>query len=65
VSLHGSTRHLELTGNLGVVTALQEQFYNLLLPRPEPNGLRRHLYSLGLIRQHAKTLMEPECFHIA
>ncbi len=57
MSLHGAARHFELTGNLGVVTALQEQFYNLLLPRPEPNGLRRHLYSLGLIRQHAIALM--------
>jgi hypothetical protein len=34
MSLHGSARHLELAGNLGVVTALQKQFDNLLLPRP-------------------------------
>jgi hypothetical protein len=65
VSLHRSARHFELTGNLGIVTALQEQLDNLLLPRPKPNGLLRHLYPLGLIRQHAKTLVEPGCFHIA
>jgi hypothetical protein len=31
MSLHGSARHFELTGNLGIVTALQEQFDDLLL----------------------------------
>jgi hypothetical protein len=33
MSLYGSARHLELAGNLGVVTALQEQFDNLLFTR--------------------------------
>ena len=42
MSLHGSTRHLELARNLGVVTALQKQFDNLLFARPKPNGLLRH-----------------------
>jgi hypothetical protein len=28
----GSARHFELSGDLGVVTALQEQFDNLLFP---------------------------------
>jgi hypothetical protein len=32
MSLDGSARHLELSGDLGVVTALQEQFDNLLFP---------------------------------
>jgi hypothetical protein len=42
MSLHGPTRHLELARNLGVVTALQEQFDNLLFARSKPNGLLRH-----------------------
>jgi hypothetical protein len=42
MSLHSSTRHLELARNLGVVTALQKQFDNLLFARPKPNGLLRH-----------------------
>jgi hypothetical protein len=42
VRLHGSPRHLELAGNLGVVTTLQQQFNDLLLPRTEPNGLLLH-----------------------
>jgi len=42
MSFHGSTRHLELARNLGVVTALQKQFDNLLFARPKPNGLLRH-----------------------
>jgi hypothetical protein len=33
MSLHGSARHLELTGNLGIVTALQKQFGDLLFAR--------------------------------
>jgi hypothetical protein len=65
MSLHGSARHLELAGDLGVVTALQEQFDNLFFPRSEPNGLLRHYYPLGLVRQRAKTSMELGCFHIA
>jgi len=42
VSLHGSPRHLELTGNLGIVTPLQKQFDNLLFARTEPNSLLLH-----------------------
>jgi len=33
MSLHGSARHLELAGNLGIITALQKQFDNLLFTR--------------------------------
>jgi hypothetical protein len=38
VRLHSTPRHFELAGDLGIVTALQEQFDDLLFPRPEPNG---------------------------
>jgi hypothetical protein len=48
MSLHGSARHLQLAGDLGIVTALQKQFDDLLLARPQPNGLLRHLYPLIL-----------------
>jgi hypothetical protein len=34
--------HVELTGNLGVVTALQEQFDDLLLAWSQPNCLFLH-----------------------
>jgi hypothetical protein len=33
MSLHGSARHLELAGNLGVITSLQKQFDDLLFAR--------------------------------
>jgi hypothetical protein len=33
MSLHGSSRHFELAGNLGVVAALQKQFDDLLFAR--------------------------------
>jgi len=33
MSLHGSTRHFELAGDFGVVTALQKQFDYLLFAR--------------------------------
>jgi hypothetical protein len=33
MSLYSSSRHLELAGDLGVVTALQEQFDDLLFAR--------------------------------
>jgi hypothetical protein len=43
MSFDGSARHLELTCDLGIVTALQKQFNNLLFARTEPNGRFRHL----------------------
>jgi len=33
MSFYGSTRHLELAGDFGIVTALQKQFDNLLFSR--------------------------------
>jgi len=48
MSLYGSARHLQLAGDLGIVTALQKQFDDLLLARPQPNGLLRHLSPLIL-----------------
>jgi hypothetical protein len=33
MSFHGSARHLELAGDLGIVTALQKQFDDLLFSR--------------------------------
>jgi hypothetical protein len=48
MSLHGSARHLELRGNLGIITALQKQFDDLLLARSKSNGLLVHYYPLGL-----------------
>jgi hypothetical protein len=33
MSLHGSARHFELRGNLGVIAALQKQFDDLLFAR--------------------------------
>jgi hypothetical protein len=48
VCLDGSTRHLQLLRDFGVVTALQEQFNNLLLARTQPNGLFPHRYLLWI-----------------
>jgi hypothetical protein len=42
MSLHGTPRHAELVGDLGIVATLQQQFDNLLFARPEPNSLILH-----------------------
>jgi len=42
MSLHGSSCHVELRGNLGVVAALQEQFNDLLFAWTEPNSRFLH-----------------------
>jgi len=36
MSFHGAPGHFELAGNFGVVTALQQQFDDLLFARAEP-----------------------------
>jgi hypothetical protein len=48
MGLHGSARHVELARNLGIVTALQKEFDDLLFARSQPNGLLRHHCPLGL-----------------
>jgi hypothetical protein len=42
MGFHSSPRHLELSGNLGVITTLQKQFYDLLFARTQPNSLLHH-----------------------
>jgi hypothetical protein len=37
MSFDGSAGHLELAGNLGVVTPLQQQLHNLLFARSKPD----------------------------
>jgi hypothetical protein len=46
MSLHGAPRHMELTGDLGIVATLQKQFDNLLFARPQPNSLILHHFPL-------------------
>ena len=43
MSFDGSAGHLQLFGNFGVVTTLQEQFYDLLFARTQANWLFLHL----------------------
>jgi hypothetical protein len=42
MGFHSAPRHVELSGNLGVITALQKQFDNLLFAWTEPNSLFLH-----------------------
>ena len=42
MSFHGTPRHVELGGDLGVVASLQQQVYDLLFARTEPNSLLLH-----------------------
>jgi len=42
MGFHGSPRHFELAGNFGVVASLQQQLYDLLFARTEPNSLLLH-----------------------
>jgi hypothetical protein len=64
MSLHGSARHLELAGNLGIVTALQQQFDDLLFTRSQPNGLLRHRYPRVLDSPPPKTFAQLGGFQI-
>jgi hypothetical protein len=42
MGFHSSPRHLELSGNLSVITTLQKQFDDLLFARTQPNSLLHH-----------------------
>jgi hypothetical protein len=42
VRLHRAPGHLELSGNLGIVATLKQQFGNLLFAPTQPNGAFVH-----------------------
>jgi hypothetical protein len=42
MSFYGSPRHIELAGDLGVITSLQQQLNDLLFAVTEPNGMLLH-----------------------
>jgi len=65
MSFHSSPRHFELSGNLGVVTALQKQLDNLLFAWTEPNSLLLHSIPLMCHRPRAGCGARPSCsnFH--
>jgi len=42
VRFYRSPRHLQLAGDFSIVTALQEQLYDLLFARSQPDGLLCH-----------------------
>ena len=42
MSFHSTPCHIELGGNFGVIASLQEQVYDLLFARTEPNSLLFH-----------------------
>jgi len=48
MGLYRSPRHVELGGNLGIVTTLQKQVNDLLFAWTEPNSLFLHLVPLFL-----------------
>lgn len=64
MSLHGSARHVELAGDLGIVTALQKQFDDLLFARSQPNGLLHHHFPLGLDSPCSNRSVRLGWFHI-
>jgi hypothetical protein len=64
VSLYGSARHLELAGDLGVVTTLQKQFDDLLFARSKPNALLVHHFPLGLDSPGLRDGVQLGCFQI-
>ena len=47
MGFHGTAGHVELFGNLRVVTALEQQFGNLPFPWAQLDELFRHVYSPG------------------
>jgi hypothetical protein len=54
MSLDGSSRHLQLFCDFGVIAALQKQFYDFLFARPQANGLLTH-HSLPISRINLHT----------
>jgi hypothetical protein len=65
MGFHGAPRHLELSGNLGIITTLQKQFDNLLFARTQPNSLLHHpipLYESILYIAFANTRRTTEAF---
>jgi len=48
MGFYRSSRHIELGGNLGIVTTLQKQVNDLLFAWTEPNSLFLHLVPLFL-----------------
>ena len=70
MSFHGSPRHLELAGNLSVVTALQKQLDDLLFARSQPNSLFLHrippfCYCLRLHWCERLNLTDSHSIHVA
>ena len=58
MGFHGAPRHLELSGNLGIITTLQKQFDDLLFAGTQPNSLLHHpiplyIYFLHRLRQYS------------
>jgi hypothetical protein len=52
MGFHSAPRHLELSGNLGVITTLQKQFDDLLFARTQPNSLLHHPIPLFIYFLH-------------
>jgi len=50
VRLDCASGHFELRSNFRIVTALQQQLGNLLLPRAQANGLFLHVNSSSGVR---------------
>src|SRR5579859_1068925 len=69
MGLHGAPGHVELCGNLGVVTTLQKQLDDLLFARTEPNGLVLHFIPPCLwisVRPLARPYFAiPRCIRVA
>mgnify|MGYP007135463146 CR=1 FL=1 len=70
MSFHGSPRHVELAGDFGVVTALQQQFHDLLFARTETNSLLLHSFLpffFGRLTRsvHGCTISNSHSIHVA
>jgi hypothetical protein len=47
MSLYGTSSHMELAGDFGIVATLQQQVDNLLFARPQPNSRVLHYIPLN------------------
>ena len=52
MGLYGTPGHFQLFGNLRIVTALQQQIGDLLLPLTQPNVLIGHAVSPQVFQLH-------------
>jgi len=69
MSFHGTPCHIELAGDFGVIASLQQQVYDLLFARTEPNSLLFHsilpFFGFAAPEKGARLISSSHSIHVA